>query len=155
MVAADSSPALVVQRIDPAEIPDVSEIRALARAVGYRVVDTVEFVAAFDPEYVLPPERLGDLAARVAAVEAPTVVIDDTLTPHQTYNLAQRLPRETQLVGRHRVLLEVLDERADTKEAQLQVEHWTWTLNGCRALYPRRRPYPSRSRGGYRGGEPE
>lgn len=119
---AESSPVLVVQRVDTAETPDVSEIQALARAAGYRVVDAVELTATFDPEYVLPPERLGDLAARVAAIEATTVVIDDKLTPHQTYNLAQRLPRETELIGRHRLLLAVLSERADTKEAQLQVE---------------------------------
>ncbi|MFB6093692.1 MAG: GTPase [Halanaeroarchaeum sp.] len=122
MTTADGAPALVVTRTDPAERPHTNEIRALAETAGYRVVDTVAVTAAFDPEYVVPPERLGAIGDPLVATEATTVVVDDTLTPHQTYHLARRLPGEPNLVGRHRLLLDVLDERADASATQRQVE---------------------------------
>jgi 50S ribosomal subunit-associated GTPase HflX len=118
----DPDPAVVAQRVDPAATPDTAKISALARAAGYRVIEEIGMAAQFDSQYGLATRLVLDLAEQVTATEATTVVVDDKLTPHQTYNLARRLPADTEIVGRHRLILDVLAKRATTKEAQLQVE---------------------------------
>lgn len=114
--------AVVAQRVDPTDIPDTSEIQDLARAAGYQAVDVLGRAAEFDPYYGVATQMVPELADRVAATEATAVIVDDKLTPHQTYNLATRLPTGTEVVGRHRLVLDILAARADTREAQLQVE---------------------------------
>ena len=50
------------------------------------------------------------------------MIFDNRLGPYQTYNLGQRLPDDTAVMDRFRLILEIFGQRAQTKKAQLQVE---------------------------------
>jgi len=49
------------------------------------------------------------------------VVADGELTPTQARNLAEALPDRTAVKDRHRIVLDVFDDRAGTRTARLQV----------------------------------
>ena len=113
--------AIVAQRVGSGS-PDIDEIRALAAAAGYAVVDEVTQVRAEDPGTHLGRGKAEQLAARVAETEAGTVVVDGELTPSQHHELRKTLPEGTRLHDRYRLILAVFGDRAGTRRAQLQAE---------------------------------
>jgi len=113
--------AIVANRTDdpPAE---TDEIAALAEAAGYEVCDRLSQVRSEDPGTDLGRGKVAELADRVAAADAAAVVVDGRLTPSQTHGLAERLPPDTEVRDRYRLVLDVFAEGARTERASLQVE---------------------------------
>lgn len=111
--------ALVGQRTAGDE-PDTNEIRQLVEATGGRVVGEVTQVRPEHPDTGFGPGKVETIAERVEATGAATVVVDNRLTPNQTVNLESALG--VPVLDRHRVVLEIFAERAQTRRAQLQVE---------------------------------
>jgi GTP-binding protein HflX len=111
--------AVIAKRSDDGQ-PDTEEIRALSEAAGARVLGEVTQRRPADPGTELGDGKVAELAGRVEATGADTVVVDNELTPTQTVNLE----RETgvRVVDRHRVVLEIFAQQARTRRAQLQVE---------------------------------
>jgi len=113
--------AVVAKRVDSGEA-DTTEIRDLARAAGYGVVDEVTQTRSEDPATHVGEGKAATLARTVAEAEARVVVFDNQLGPYQTYNLGNVLPDGVRLVDRFRLILEIFGQRAQTRKAQLQVE---------------------------------
>jgi GTP-binding protein HflX len=111
--------ALVGQRTDGDE-PDTTEIRRLVEATGGRVVGTVTQIRPEHPGTGFGPGKVETIAERVDATGAATFVVDNTLTPNQTVKLEAALG--VPVLDRHRVVLEIFADRAQTRRAQLQVE---------------------------------
>jgi GTP-binding protein HflX len=116
-----SGTAVVVKRVDSGEA-DTAELRDLARAAGYEVLAEVAQTRKEDPAYCLGEGKVAELAQVVEAVEADTVLFDNSLGPYQTFNLGNKLPDGAEVMDRFRLILEIFGQRARTKKAQLQVE---------------------------------
>jgi len=122
-VTADTrtEPAVVAKRVDSGSA-DTTEVRELARAASYRVVDEVTQTKSEDAAYHVGEGKAETLAARVAATDASVVIFDNQLGPYQTYNLGNKLPEGVRILDRFRLILEIFGQRAQTRKAQLQVE---------------------------------
>jgi GTP-binding protein HflX len=113
--------AVVAKRVDSGRA-DTTEIRNLARAAGYEVVDELTQTRTEDPATHVGEGKAETLAAMVARADATVVVFDNQLGPYQTYNLGNVLPEGVRLIDRFRLILEIFGQRAQTRKAQLQVE---------------------------------
>ncbi|AGB36366.1 GTPase HflX [Natronococcus occultus] len=113
--------AVVAKRAPNAPV-ETDEIESLARANGDDVVATVTQVGPNDSGTYLGSGKLDELATVVADREADRVVVDDGLTPDQHHTIERRMPAETVVVDRYRLVLELFESQAGTRRAQLQVE---------------------------------
>ncbi|MFB6179612.1 MAG: GTPase HflX, partial [Halorientalis sp.] len=113
--------AVIAKRVDSGTA-DTEEVRDLARAAGYEVVGEVTQTRTEDPAHHIGEGKAETLAATVAATDATVVVFDNQLGPYQTYNLGNKLPEDTRIMDRFRLILEIFGQRAQTRKAQLQVE---------------------------------
>ena len=116
-----TEPAVVVKRVDSGSA-DTTEVRELARAAGYRVVDEVTQTRTEDPAYHLGEGKVTRLSNAVAREGAAVVIFDNQLGPYQTYNIGNKLPKGVTVMDRFRLILEIFGQRARTRKAQLQVE---------------------------------
>ncbi len=113
--------AIVAKRVDSGSA-DLAELRDLAAAAGYTVVDEVTQTRTEDPAYCFGEGKVEELAARVAERDADTVIIDNEVGPFQMFNIGQTLPDETTVLDRFTLILDIFGQRAQTRKAQLQVE---------------------------------
>ncbi|MCG1003410.1 MULTISPECIES: GTPase HflX [Halobacterium] len=121
MTGTTTKTAVVAKRVDEGGA-DTAEIRELVRAAGYEVGGEVTQTRTADPALQLGEGKVEELAAVVAETGAERVVFDNRLGPYQTYNLGKRLPENTEVVDRFRLILDIFGQRAQTRKAQLQVE---------------------------------
>lgn len=112
---------VVAKRVRSGEA-DTSEIRDLARAAGYRILETVTQTRTEDPAYHFGEGKVDEIAETVAATDATAVVVDNELGPYQTFNIGNKLPDGVRVIDRFRLILEIFGQRAQTRKAQLQVE---------------------------------
>ncbi|MCB1114794.1 MAG: GTPase HflX [Chlamydiia bacterium] len=99
----------------------LDELALLSETFGFKVVgkETVR-IRKYDPATSIPEGKLEELLELVKQSKATHVVFDDELAPSQQRNLEAFFGRP---VGdRTEVILGVFDQRAQTKEARLQVE---------------------------------
>jgi GTP-binding protein HflX len=113
--------AVVAARADDGE-PETAEIRDLARAAGYQVVDLLTQTTTEDAAFHFGEGKVEEIAAAVRAAEATTLLVDNQLGPYQTFNIGNKLPEGVGVVDRFRLILEIFGQRAQTRKAQLQVE---------------------------------
>ncbi|WP_136716020.1 GTPase HflX [Halorientalis salina] len=113
--------AVVAKRVDSGTA-STEEVRDLARAAGYEVVGELTQTRTEDPAHHIGEGKAETLAETVAATDASVVIFDNQLGPYQTYNLGNKLPEDTRIIDRFRLILEIFGQRAQTRKAQLQVE---------------------------------
>ncbi|WP_266080458.1 GTPase HflX [Haladaptatus caseinilyticus] len=116
-----SGSAIIAQRTDDGTT-DTAEIRALADAAGYDVVEEVTQNRAEDSTYQFGRGTAETLAERVEASGVTTVIFDNPLSPQQTYEIAELCPSGTEIIDRYRLVLEIFGQQAGTRRAKLQVE---------------------------------
>jgi GTP-binding protein HflX len=112
---------VIAKRVDSGHA-DLEEITDLARSAGYDVAATVTQTRTEDAAFHFGEGKVEELAAVVAQTGAGAVVVDNRLGPYQTYNIARKLPEETEVIDRFTLILEIFGQRANTRKAQLQVE---------------------------------
>ncbi|MCO8267353.1 GTPase HflX [Haloferax sp. AB510] len=115
------SRVVVAKRVDRGDA-DLTEISDLARAAGYEVVGQLTQTREEDAAFHFGEGKVGELASLVAREDAAAVVFDNRLGPYQTYNIAQKLPDDVEVIDRFTLILEIFGQRANTRKAQLQVE---------------------------------
>jgi GTP-binding protein HflX len=121
VVDTSRPPVVIAKRVDSGE-PETSEIRDLARAAGYEIVDEVTQTRTEDPALEFGEGKVAELASIVRRTDTAAVVFDNELGPYQTYNLGQELPEGTEVIDRFKLILDIFGQRAQTRKAQLQVE---------------------------------
>ena len=112
---------VVAKRVQSGEA-DTSEIVDLARAAGYRVMETVTQTREEEPAYHFGEGKVEEMAALVVETDATALVVDNELGPYQTFNIGNKLPEGVKVIDRFRLILEIFGQRAQTRKAQLQVE---------------------------------
>lgn len=115
------SRVVVAQRVARGDAA-LTEISDLARAAGYEVVGELTQTREEDAAFHFGEGKVGELASLVAREDAVAVVFDNRLGPYQTYNIAQKLPDDAEVIDRFTLILEIFGQRANTRKAQLQVE---------------------------------
>jgi GTP-binding protein HflX len=112
---------VIAKRVDSGDA-DTAEIRDLAAAAGYRVVDELTQTRTEDAAYHFGEGKVEAIAGAVVEGDATVLVVDNELGPYQTFNIGNKLPDGVRVVDRFRLILEIFGQRAQTRKAQLQVE---------------------------------
>ncbi len=101
--------------------PDTDEIAALLDSAGHRVVDCiVQRRDHPDPQTFVGRGKLEEIRERLDRGDVSVAVFNGELRPTMHYHLEQEL--QVECYDRLRVLLELFAQRAQTREAKLQVE---------------------------------
>lgn len=117
----DDSRAVIARRGASAPV-DTAEIERLTSAAGHEVVATVTQVRPPDGAYNLGTGKAEQAAAAVADHDANILVVDNDLSPTQTWNLAKLCPENTRVVDRYRLVLDIFAGGTGDRAAELQVE---------------------------------
>lgn len=102
--------------------PDTTEIRALATAAGYDVVEAITQRRREDPTYGVGRGTAETVARRVTAIDADAIVYDGSLSPGQTFSLGDLLPAGVAVVDRPRLVLGQIAAASDSRAATLRFE---------------------------------
>ncbi|MEM0458312.1 MAG: GTPase HflX [Thermofilaceae archaeon] len=114
------TPVILVERRRKGERSLLYELKDLAEAAGYVVVDVVSQVRDPDPKYNIGAGKVAILAELVRSKGAKKVIFFNELKPHQAYNLMKEL--KVEVIDRFDLILEIFSKRAGSKEAKLQIE---------------------------------
>ncbi len=98
---------------------DAKEIMALANSLGYEIVKVFS-QKKNETAYYVGKGKLQEVKEFIENNEIEIVFVDDELKPSQWYNLEDFL--EIKVYDRIRLILEVFADRANRKEAKLQVK---------------------------------
>ena len=99
----------------------LTELEQLAETAGMEIVgEIVQARKAPNPTYFVGKGKIRELETSVEELRAETVIFDEDLTPAQTRNIEEAL--DVVVVDRTGLILEIFKQRAQTKEATLQVE---------------------------------
>jgi GTP-binding protein HflX len=99
----------------------LNELEQLCQTYGLEVVAKCPCVIrAYDAGTFLGEGKLEELKQEVAKSGAHVVIFDDEISPHQQRNLEKFF--HCPVIDRTELIIEVFAQRAQTKEAQLQIE---------------------------------
>jgi GTP-binding protein HflX len=99
----------------------VAELVELARSAGVEVVDTVtQQRNRVDPRYVMGLGKLQELVIHALQRGVDLVIFDQSLSPTQARNLAQRL--DLRVIDRTQLILDIFAQHAVSRDGKLQVE---------------------------------
>ncbi|MFC6961967.1 GTPase HflX [Halocatena marina] len=112
---------IIVKRVN-AGSAETAEIRALAEAAGHEIVGELTQVRSEDSTYNLGQGAIKRLSERIEATAASGVIFDNELSPQQAHNIGEIVPDGIRLIDRYRLILDIFEEQAGTREAQLQVQ---------------------------------
>lgn len=118
---ADDSRAVIARRT-AAPPTKTEEIERLTAAAGYEVVETLTQVRPADGAYNLGEGKAEAAAQAVASSDANLLIVDNDLTPTQTWNLAQLCPDDTRVLDRYRLVLDIFADGTGDNAAEIQVE---------------------------------
>ena len=102
--------------------PDTTEIRTLAAAAGYDVVEAVTQRRREDPTYGVGRGAAETAARRATAADADALVYDGSLSPGQTFSLGDLLPDGVTVVDRPRLVLGLIAAASDSRATTLRFE---------------------------------
>ena len=104
------------------EVQDtLDELALLADTAGAVVLDRiVQHRESIDPTYFIGRGKAEELALQAKELDAQVVIFDEDLSPAQTRNLESLV--EVKIIDRSRLILDIFAGRAQTREAQTQVE---------------------------------
>jgi GTP-binding protein HflX len=106
--------------VDELEV-HLAELVELARSAGVEVIDTVtQQRNRVDPRYVIGPGKLQELVIHALQSGVDLVIFDQTLSPTQARNLAQRL--DLRVIDRTQLILDIFAQHAVSHDGKLQVE---------------------------------
>lgn len=99
----------------------LSELKLLCETLKLKTLDTMTcHTRKVSAATFISTGKLDELRERIKAAGADLVVFDDEISPAQQKNLEEEL--KIRVIDRREVIIGVFAERAETKEARLQVE---------------------------------
>ncbi|RAP39182.1 GTPase HflX [Candidatus Marinamargulisbacteria bacterium SCGC AAA071-K20] len=99
----------------------LEELSELARTAGVKVIERLTQAREKpDPRTYIGKGKVAELKAIIEETDATIVLTDDELTPAQSKNLEKEL--NVKILDRTGLILDIFASRAQTAEAQLQVE---------------------------------
>ena len=99
----------------------LDELEALSDTFGLAVVEKVPCsIRKIDPATFFGKGKVEELSKKAEELDAHVVIFDDEISPNQQRNLEQVFKRP--VIDRTELILEIFSQRAQTKEAKLQIE---------------------------------
>lgn len=99
----------------------LKELERLCETYGWQVAATFPcMLRKIDAATYLSKGKVEQLAQMVIDLEVDVVVFDDEISPHQQRNLEKLLKKA--VIDRTELIIEVFAQRAQTREARLQIE---------------------------------
>jgi GTPase len=123
----------------------VQEIRELAKAAGYSVVELITQKKVVKSEYGVGVGKAEELRRMIRGNGSKVLIVDEQLTSSQAYNLSEIT--KVEVIDRDRLILNIFAKRAVTAEAKLQVQ-----LAELRYQIPRTKAATRHSKTGERAG---
>ncbi len=97
------------------------ELSSLADTAGLRIIDSIiQNRSRPDPSFFIGKGKVDELRELAERTSPDVFVFDDELRPAQSRNLEERLG--VKVVDRTQIILDIFAQRAQTKEAKIQVE---------------------------------
>ncbi len=120
--------ALLVGFVTPEGDPEntlalLDELEGLVSTLGIGVVEKISLpLRKPQPKFLIGSGKAAEVIERAEAAQCDVIVFDDEIAPGQQRNW-ERLAKDRLLViDRQEIILDIFSERAQTKEATLQVE---------------------------------
>jgi len=110
----------------------IDEVVAMARSVGYDVVDrVVQNRRSIDHSYTIGRGRLEELKQNVEKKQAELLVFTNTLSSAHVFKIQQKIENDVRVIDRNLLILELFGKRAMTSEAKLQIQlaHLKYTFS--------------------------
>ena len=123
---SDLQTALVAGGYDrSADLPlcqeHLDELESLAQTYGFSVVAKEPCsIRCIDPALFFGKGKVEELRQKAEELKADVVIFDDEISPNQQRNLERVFKKP--VIDRTELILEIFSQRAQTKEAMLQVE---------------------------------
>lgn len=101
----------------------LEELKELVSNLGIDVVQNhLVKLRTPNPGYLLGKGKLDEILHEVHRLECDVIVFDEELTPAQQRNWEKSAGGKVLVIDRQEVILDIFNDRAQTKEARLQVE---------------------------------
>lgn len=117
-----SRSAIIVKRVEPHQEADTSEIEKLTQSAGYQISSVFTQSRQQDKEYNIGQGKLHEVQISAQKEDADVIVIDNEMGPYQMYNFGIYVSSEVDVLDRYSLILDIFEDRANTKKSQLQVE---------------------------------
>jgi GTPase len=99
----------------------LEELKHLALALNIETIETViQKTDNVSPRYMIGSGKVSEIKSMIDVYDIDIVIFDDTLSPAQLRNL-EKVLTDVQIVDRSFLILSIFAERAQTKEAVLEV----------------------------------
>ncbi|ERJ13149.1 GTPase HflX [Haloplasma contractile] len=99
----------------------MEELKNLAVANDYHVVETMtQNLYKINNKYYMGKGKLEELANLVSHIQVPIVIFNDELSPSQVRIISEYL--SCKIMDRTKLILDIFNSRAKTKEAKIQTE---------------------------------
>ena len=106
---------------DSEAIEHLEELKSLVDTMGIKVVDSdIAIIREPNPKLFIGSGRLEELVSKAKAIGSDLIVFDAELSPRQQRNI-EEIAAMT-VIDRQEVILDIFADRANTKEATLQVQ---------------------------------
>lgn len=114
--------AIIIQRVDPINNADTSQIESLAESAGYDIKKILTQSRTEDKEYNIGEGKVHEAYTVARDENAHSIIVDNELDPYQMYNLGIYVRNDIDVYDRYTLILDIFEERALDKKSQLQVE---------------------------------
>lgn len=102
-------------------IEHLVELESLADTFGFKVLKKEPvFLRKIEASTFIGSGKVEELFAMAEELKADVIIFDDEMAPHQERNLEKSLKRP--VLDRTELILEIFSQRAQSKEAKLQIE---------------------------------
>lgn len=114
--------ALLIKRLNPTlrSNYDPSEMLALAKAAGYRVIETIIQKTWPRSPYVIGKGKVQELKELIDEKNIEVAIFDDHLNPSSFFHLEQTLGRP--VVDRYHLILKIFEYHSHDQVSRLQIE---------------------------------
>lgn len=99
----------------------LDELESLVSTLGIETVDKqIVRIAKPSPQFLVGKGKMEEIQARLDALDADLLVFDDDLAPPQQHLWESKTKKA--VIDRRKVIIDIFAERAQTREARLQIE---------------------------------
>lgn len=117
-----SKKSIVVKRVGRNVPINTTEVEDLASATGYDCCEIITQNREEDVEYNIGEGKVPDIYTKASEHGVDAIIFDNILGPYQIYNLGIYVDKEIEILDRYELILQLFEKRANTKQAQQQVE---------------------------------
>ncbi|MEM3522461.1 MAG: GTPase HflX [Candidatus Bathyarchaeia archaeon] len=115
--------AIIVECKLPKIHSRVEEAKAMAKSIGYNIVDTiVQKRNSVHHSYCIGKGKLEEVKKIVNEKGIDTIIFTNTLPSSQIFKIKKEIGRDVKTIDRNLLILEVFEKRARTSEAKLQIK---------------------------------